>query len=108
VLGKITAKHILIASAVCLILSLVALSLTFWNLAQYRKSQLEFETSVASTLRSYLLVLEHLENRQNSVESILTDSNELRLTLNEIKGYNEKQQKGWPKDRSKRQSIGGE
>lgn len=100
--------YVIIAGVACVLISLALCIFTFWGLTESKKQQDAFEETVATTLGKYLHTLEVIENRQTSLEDTVTNSNELRLTINDIQRYNEKHQtKGRWKGRSKRLPIGG-
>jgi Flp pilus assembly protein TadB len=100
--------RVLIVSVALFLVSLALCAFTIWSLTESKKEQAEFEATVVTALDKSIHTLEVIENRQTSLEHVVTDSDELRLTINEIKRYNEKQlmTKGW-KGRSKRLPIGG-
>jgi len=97
-----------VTNVACLLLSLVGWASTCWNLNEYKKEQIKFETTVAAALHESFRILDLVTKRQSGLENIITTSDELRLTTNEIKRYNKNQLVLKKKPQSKQQSIGGE
>lgn len=84
----------LIASMLCLVLSLGLMAYTLFALAEISKEQYEFERLVTTTLDKYVGILDRIADRQTRTETIVMEGQQLRLTLNEIEEYNKKQQSG--------------
>lgn len=91
---------------------LFIISLVLWTCTNVRinsvlKTQRETETQIAFLLHKMTNVIEGVERRQTSVEHILSQNDELRLTINEIEAYNKKHMlPEWPRASRKRAPKG--
>lgn len=104
-------KAILAIAVTCLVISLATCAFVIWSIAEVKEEQLRFESELTTALFNLKQIIEIADTRQTSLETVVATSTELRLTVNEIKRYNEKQYLGdRQKCRSKRipHGIGGE
>ena len=104
-------KAILAIAVTCLVISLGVCAFVIWSIAEFKEDQIRFETDLTNALLNITKALEAADTRQTSLETVVATGTELRLTVNEIKRYNEKQYLGdRQKCRSKRipHGIGGE